>query len=86
MAQLEKPWTKTTLFQNLKEVTEEGYQQMLAYEAAGGTFDMIDLSAKKYYEKYVKRKAHKNNNNVVMHTDAGEDAGEDTEWMNTNNE
>lgn len=73
MTQLEKPWTKTTLFQNLKEVTKEGYQQMLAYEAAGGELDIIDKSAKKYYEKYMKRH-RKASGNVTMTIDEDGDA------------
>lgn len=49
------PWRETSLFKNLKEVTEEGYKQMLEYEAAGGQLDIIDKSAKKYFERYYKR-------------------------------
>ena len=49
------PWRDTSLYQNLKEVTEEGYKQMLAYEAAGGELDVQEKSAKKYFEKYYRR-------------------------------
>ena len=54
---MEKPWTKSTLFINLKELTHETYQQMLEYEAAGGELDMLDLSAKKYYERHYKKRS-----------------------------
>ena len=53
------PWRETSLYQNLKEVTEEGYKQMLAYEAAGGELDVQEKSAKKYYEKYWRRRKNK---------------------------
>lgn len=49
------PWRDTSLYQNLKEVTEEGYKQMLAYEEAGGVLDIREKSAKKYFEKYYRR-------------------------------
>lgn len=50
------PWRDTSLYQNLKEVTEEGYKQMLAYEEAGGVLDIQEKSAKKYFEKYYRRR------------------------------
>lgn len=49
------PWRETSLFKNLKEVTEEGYKQMLEYEKAGGELTLIDKSAKKYFERYYRR-------------------------------
>ena len=57
--ELKTPWRETSLFQNLREITEEGYNQMLEYEAAGGELDVYDKSAKKYFEKYWRRR--KNN-------------------------
>lgn len=53
------PWRETSLYQNLKEVTEEGYKQMLEYEKAGGELDVQEKSAKKYYEKYYRRRKSK---------------------------
>lgn len=50
------PWRETSLYQNLKEVTEEGYKQMLEYEKAGGELDVQEKSAKKYFEKYWRRR------------------------------
>lgn len=74
------PWRETSLYQNLKEVTREGYEQMLAYEAAGGVLDVREQSAKKFFEKYYKRKKSKNYNSPeievdgdVEHTDSWDD-------------
>lgn len=53
------PWRDTSLYQNLKEVTEEGYKQMLEYENAGGELDVQEKSAKKYFEKYWRRRKNK---------------------------
>lgn len=53
------PWRETSLYQNLKEVTEEGYKQMLEYEKAGGVLDVQEKSAKKYFEKYWRRRKSK---------------------------
>lgn len=53
------PWRETSLYQNLKEVTEDGYKQMLEYEKAGGVLDVQEKSAKKYYEKYYRRRKSK---------------------------
>ena len=50
------PWRETTLFQNLKEITHEGYRQMLEYETQGGVLDMMDLSARKHYERYYRNR------------------------------
>lgn len=52
---LPTPWRETTLYKYMKEVTEEGYNQMLEYEKAGGVLNVIDKSAKEYYETYYKR-------------------------------
>lgn len=57
--ELKTPWRDTSLFQNLREITEEGYKQMLEYEAAGGELDVYDKSAKKYFEKYWRRRKNK---------------------------
>lgn len=71
------PWRDTSLYQNLKEVTEEGYQQMLAYEKAGGELDVQEKSAKKYYEKYYRR--HKRSLKEKMAHDADMDINGDVE-------
>lgn len=72
------PWRETSLYQNLKEVTEEGYKQMLAYEAAGGELDVQEKSAKKYYEKYWRRRKNKSLKDKVKE-DAEMDVNGDVE-------
>lgn len=71
------PWRDTSLYQNLKEVTEEGYQQMLEYEKAGGVLDVQEKSAKKYFEKYYRR--HKRSLKEKMANDATMDINGDVE-------
>ena len=71
------PWRDTSLFQNLKEVTEEGYNQMVAYEKAGGELDVVEKSAKKYYERYYRR--HKKSLKDKVKHDAEMDINGDVE-------
>lgn len=56
------PWRDTSLYQNLKEVTEEGYRQMIEYEKAGGVLDIREISAKKHFEKYWRRRKNRSSN------------------------
>lgn len=58
------PWRETSLYQHLKEINAEGYQQMLEYEKAGGVLDVREKSAKKYYEIYLKRHKKKSNRSL----------------------
>lgn len=72
------PWRETSLYQNLKEVTEEGYRQMLEYEHAGGVLDVQETSAKKYFEKYWRRRKSKTLKEK-MKDDSGMDINGDIE-------
>ena len=78
------PWRDTSLYQNLKEVTEEGYKQMLAYEAAGGVLDVQEKSAKKYFEKYYRRR--KRSLKEKMAEDASIDVNGDIEQSDSWND
>lgn len=78
------PWRDTSLYQSLKEVTEEGYNQMLEYEAAGGVLDAQEKSAKKYFEKYYKK--HKRSLKEKMANDATMNINGDIETNESWNE
>lgn len=62
---LPTPWRESTLYKYMKEVTDEGYNQMLEYEKAGGILNIIDKSAKDYYETYYKRHKKSKKKKVV---------------------
>lgn len=79
--ELKTPWRDTSLFQNLREVTEEGYKQILEYEAAGGELNVYDKSAKKYFEKYYRR--HKRSLKEKMAEDATINVNGDIEQSNS---
>lgn len=69
---LPTPWRESTLYKYMKEVTEEGYNQMLEYEKAGGILDVIDKSAKEYYETYYKRHKKSKRKNEITEDDYAE--------------
>lgn len=74
------PWRDTSLYQNLKEVTEEGYRQMIEYEKAGGVLDVREISAKKHFEKYWRRRKHKEKTSDDASMDINGDVEQTDSW------